>query len=182
MNSVFKRAFRILALPVIAGTLIVTALWCSNRDTTTYAVGFTEAAFLLVKPGMELDEVYSLLGQPLSARQEDSPERWCYGEPAISHTGGAVVYQNLFDKARCIQFSEAGTVLRTTGHRMEGIQEGMSSGEVLERLGRPDRRTPAAARTLHYTEPGGDGLFRARIIAVDARSRVSDVVSYEFFD
>jgi outer membrane protein assembly factor BamE (lipoprotein component of BamABCDE complex) len=183
MKVTLKWALRILTVSAVAAVaLTAAALWWSNRDTTIYASGFTEAAFRQLKPGIGLEDVYSLVGQPLATRQENSPERWCYGEPTMVRDGSTYVFQDFFGTPRCVFLSEAGVVLRATGDRMEEIHEGMTTDEVLERLGKPDRRSPAAAKTLHYTEPGGDGLFRARIVAVDARNRVSNVVSYQFYD
>jgi outer membrane protein assembly factor BamE (lipoprotein component of BamABCDE complex) len=183
MKASLKWTLRILAVAAFAAVaLTAAALWWSSRDTTVYAPGFNEEAFQRLKPGMELAEVYSLLGEPLAVRQEDSPERWCYGEAPMVRKGSTFVVQSFFRTPRCVSFSEAGVVLTVSGEGMAAIQEGMTAEEVLQLLGEPDRRGPAASRTLHYTSPGGEGLFRARIVAVDTSNRVSKVISYQFYD
>ncbi len=178
-----KSALRLISvLAVAAAVLTAAALLRNSRDTTVYASGFREEVFQQLKPGMEVEEVYSLLGQPLAVRKENSPERWCYGEAGVVRKGGAVVVENFLSPARCVLFNEAGEVLEVTGEGLAAIQQGMAHGEVLELLGEPHRRSPGAAMTLHYTTPGGEGLFRCRSVAVDSRSRVSDVISYQFYD
>jgi len=66
-----------------------------NRDTTTYADGFTEEAFQKLKPGMSLNEVYSLLGRPLAVRQEASLEQWCFGDTKMAYKGGSYIFENI---------------------------------------------------------------------------------------
>jgi outer membrane protein assembly factor BamE (lipoprotein component of BamABCDE complex) len=183
MKTPLKWVLRILAVAAFAAVaLTAAALWWSSRDTTVYASGFKEEAFQELKPGMDIAEVYSLLGEPLAVRQENSPERWCYGEAPMVRKGSTFVFENFFRGARCVSFDEAGVVLKVTGEGMAAIQEGMTAQEILKLLGEPDGRAPAAARTLHYTTPGGEGLFRARIVAVDTDNRVSKAISYQFYD
>jgi len=183
MKVHLKWALRILGVVAVAAVAITAAaFWWSFRDTTVYAEGFTEEAFQQLQPGMGLEDVYSLLGHPLGVREEDSPERWCYGEATMVREGSTYIFEDFFRTPRCVSFNEAGVVLRVTGEGMAAIQEGMTAEEVLQLLGEPDRRGPAAAMTLHYSEPGGEGLFRARIVTVDARNRVSDIVTYQFYD
>jgi len=183
MKDLHKWTLRILAMVALAVVIVVAAaLWWSSRDTTIYASGFTDVAFEKIQLGMAVEDVYSLLGRPLGSREEDSLERWCYGEAPIVRKGTAYVVEDLFRTPRCVSFTEAGVVHRVTGDGMAAVDKGMTAVEVLQLLGEPDRRAPAAARTLHYSEPGGDGLFRARIVAVDASNRVSDVISYQFYD
>lgn len=157
-------------------------IWWSVSDTTVYATGFSEEAFQQLRPGMEIGEVYALLGQPLATREEDSPERWCYGEAPMLREGSTYVVANAFSSPPCVLFNEAGLVIASTGGGLEAIQRGMTAGEVLELVGEPVRSAPAAALTLHYSQPGGEGLFRGRIVAFDADRRVSDVISYQFSD
>lgn len=156
-------------------------LW-QSRDTTLYSDRFNEELFRQLKPGMELQEVYALLGQPLGFRPENSPERWCYGNAEILREGQRFIVEDFLSPPQCVLFDETGTVLGTTGAKMARISKGMSAKEVLRVLGQPDRRKPASVMTLHYTTPGGEGLFRGRIVAIDARNRISDVISYEFYD
>ena len=183
MKVLLKWALRILAMVTLTVVVVTAAaLWWSSRDTTIYASGFTDEAFERIQLGMAVEDVYSLLGRPLGIREEDSLERWCYGEAPMVRKGTTYVIEDLFRTPRCISFTEAGFVLRATGDGMAVVDKGMTAEEVLQLLGEPDRRAPAATRTLHYSEPGGDGLFRARIVALDASNRVSDIVTYQFYD
>lgn len=183
MKVLLKWALRIFATVALV-VMIVTAaaLWWGSRDTTIYAPGFTDEAFERIEVGMTAEEVHSLVGRPLGVRQEDSLERWCYGEAPLVREGTTYVVEDIFRTPRCVSFTEAGVVLRATGDGIEVVEKGMTAEEVLQLLGEPDSRAPAAARTLHYSEPGGDGLFRARIVALDASNHVSDIVTYQFYD
>lgn len=177
------RFLRGLAVVAVAGLLAVgLGLWWSTRDTTLYADDFSEGAFGKIKPGMHIEDVHELLGEPLLSRQEDAPERWCYGEIPMMRRGSSFVVDNVFQPPRCVFFDDAGVVIRVTGNEMETIQQGMNARAVRELVGEPSRRTPAAALTLHYSQPGGEGLFRGRIVVLDRDRRVSDVISYQFYD
>lgn len=172
----------IAALAATTVAVVGAMLLWQSRDTTIYSKRFSEEHFHQVKPGMELQEVYVLLGQPLGFRPEDSPERWCYGEGEMHRRGGGYVVENFLSPPNCVLFDETGAVLSVTGNKVARVAKGMTAQEVLRFLGQPGRRKPASAVTLHYTAPGGEGLFRGRIIAVDAHNRVSDVISYQFYD
>jgi outer membrane protein assembly factor BamE (lipoprotein component of BamABCDE complex) len=183
MKLLLKWALRIFAMVApMAVTVTVAALWWGSRDTTIYASGFTDEAFERIQLGMAVEDIYSLLGRPLGVREEDSPERWCYGGDPMVRRGGAYIVGDLFRTFPCVTFTEAGVVLKATGDGMAVVDKGMTAEEVLQLLGEPDRRAPAATRTLHYSEPGGDGLFRARVVALDANNSVSDILTYQFYD
>jgi outer membrane protein assembly factor BamE (lipoprotein component of BamABCDE complex) len=175
-------------MKVLLGVLltIVFALgvsfWWSGRDTTIYAKGFDEDAFRQVKPGMEIDQVHRLIGEPLAARQENGKAKWCYGKESMEQLGSTTVVNHLFCASRCVLLDETGKVVDTTGDDMEGVRSGMTSEEVLAALGEPSYRAAPTDQTLHYSKPGGEGLFRARIVGLGQDHRVSEVISYEFFD
>lgn len=85
-------------LPVLL-ILVLTVgvgIWWSARDTTVYADGFDEEAFLQLECGMDIDEVRRLLGEPLATRHEDGKVRWCYGEEPMSRRGSTYVVNHLF--------------------------------------------------------------------------------------
>jgi outer membrane protein assembly factor BamE (lipoprotein component of BamABCDE complex) len=183
MGTVIGRVVRgLAALGLLAVATIALAMWWGARDTTVYATGFNEKTFERVESGMSVDQVYELLGPPLETRRETVPERWCYGEPPLEVDGSAHIVRNFFQKPPCVLFDQAGFVIEVRGDGIEGIRSGMSTHEVLDLLGEPRHRAPAVAQTLHYTRPGGNGLFRGRIVAVDASGRVSDVIRYHFYD
>ena len=183
MGTVFSWAIRALAAlsVLVVGTLAL-ATWWGARDTTIYATGFSEEMFERVESGMDVDQVYKLLGPPLETRGETVPERWCYGEPPLEVDGSTHVFRSFFQRSPCVLFDQAGSVIEVRGDGIEEVRLGMSTQEVFDLLGEPRRRASAVARTLHYTRPGGNGLFRGRIVAVDASDRVSDVIRYHFYD
>lgn len=172
----------IAALTTISVVALGAALFWNSRDTTAYSAQFSEERFDLVKPGMELRQVYALLGQPLGFRLEDSPERWCYGEEGVRKRSKGFAVEYSLAPPNCVLFDEKKTVIRVTGNKLTSITMGMSARDVLRLIGVPDRRKPGSAMTLHYTVPSGEGLFRARIVAVDKDHHVSNVIKYEFYD
>ena len=100
----------------------------------------------------------------------------------MSRRGSTYTVNHLFRPPRCVLFDQAGRVVGTTGEDMDLIYPGMTNEEVLEVMGEPTYQVTATDRTLHYSRPGGDGLFRARIVGLDADRHVSEVISYQFFD
>lgn len=172
----------IATLAAVAVTMVAALLMWQSRDTTVYSGRFSEEIFRKVRPGMNLQEVYSLLGQPLGVRPENSPERWCYCDAEVLRKDGGLVVENFLSPSPCVLFDEKGKVLRVNGAKVAPVTKGMTAKEVLRLLGQPKSRKPASVMTLHYTAPGGEGLFRARIVAVDSHNRVSDVISYQFYD
>jgi outer membrane protein assembly factor BamE (lipoprotein component of BamABCDE complex) len=171
-----------LALSLAAATVTVSAIVWSTRDTTVYAGGFSEAAFEQIQAGMALDAVYSVLGQPLTVRREASPATWCYGELAVARQDRADVIENFLKPQNCVLLNDAGQVIGVTGDRLASARLGMTTQDVLRLQGEPTRRKRSSVMTLHYSRPGGEGLFKARIVAIDAANRVSDVIVYQFHD
>jgi len=174
-----KALLGVLLILVLA---VGVGIWWSGRDTTVYADGFDEEAFRQLEPGMEIGEVHGLLGEPLATRQEDGRAKWCYGEEPMSRRGSTYVVNHVFRPSRCVLFDGAGKVVDTTGDDMGSVRPGMTGEEVLAALGEPSYQAAATDQTLHYSKPGGEGLFRARIVGLDENRRVSEVVSYQFFD
>lgn len=181
-NSSRSALRKILVAVSIAAVLFCAFLLWYKRDTTEYAPKFSEAAFLKIEQGMGVNQVYALLGHPISVRREDSQEEWCFGEAEAVRKDGAYIYKHLLSPPSCVVFDATGSVVRTTGAELRSVRPGMSEEQVLVLLGKPDFRHPAAAMTLHYSAPGGDGLFRGRIVAIDAKNRVSEVIRYQFHD
>lgn len=173
-----KALLGVLFLLVLA---VGIGIWWSGRDTTIYAAGFDEEAFRHLKPGMSVEEVHELLGEPLATRQENGKASWCYGEEPMSRRGSTYVVNHYFRPSRCVFFDQA-RVFDTTGDEMDSVVSGMTREEVLTVMGEPSYRAVATNQTLHYSKPGGEGRFRARIVGLDQEHRVSEVVSYRFFD
>ncbi len=48
------------------------------EDTTYYAPGYSDRAFLKVKPGMSCGEVEALLGRPLKVHESEGEQAWLY--------------------------------------------------------------------------------------------------------
>ncbi|HYH45335.1 MAG TPA: hypothetical protein VEG34_06570 [Thermoanaerobaculia bacterium] len=183
MRISLKSSLGLTAALTMATLLASSALlFWQRRDTTVYAKQFSEERFRQVKPGMEIQEVYALLGQPLSFRPENSSERWCYGEAEAHRKGNVYVVENFLSVPHCILFDENGMVDGVTGDKLSRLTKGMTQQEVLGLLGQPSSRQPAISMTLHYTLPGGDGLFRWRTVAVDSHKRVNKIIIDEFYD
>lgn len=173
---------------VIGGLVTLTGVglffaW-QARDTTKYSEGFKQERFQKLAIGMKKEEVYALMGAPLGVREERELAEWCYDEkPMLERSPlGQYVLANAFAPSPCVRFDSAGRVVEKTGEGLAAAAIGMTETQVLGLLGEPKRRSAAREMTLHYTEPGGDGKFRARIVALDSDNRVSDVISYEFYD
>jgi outer membrane protein assembly factor BamE (lipoprotein component of BamABCDE complex) len=177
-------------LPLVAIVLLALlglgGWWWLTRDTTIYAPSYSERRFSQLEVGMELEDVYSLLGEPLAVRRGVRPETWCYDGPAVVQTGGAFrrefTVSGFFERSPCVEFDSQHRVSAVTGKGMELIRTGMTQAEVTAVLGEPLETYPAAVMTLHYSRPGGENLFRARIVKIDATNRVSDIVTYQFYD
>lgn len=74
MNVFLQWALRILIVVTVAAVaLTAAALWWGSRDATIYASGFTDEAFERVEPGMELADVYSLLGSTPGSKERRFP-------------------------------------------------------------------------------------------------------------
>ena len=131
---------------------------------------------------MRVADVYELLGPPLASRPEKGKERWCYGKQPLIQEGGGHVEGSALVRPTCVVFDDNERVLEVTGDISVSIRKGVSASDVLELLGDPRDRVPVASMTLHYTRPGGERLFRSRIVAVSRDGRVSDVISYQFYD
>ena len=78
-------------LPLVAIVLLTLlglgGWWWLTRDTTIYAPSYSERRFSQLEVGMELEDVYSLLGEPLAIRRGVRPETWCYDGPALAGRG-----------------------------------------------------------------------------------------------
>lgn len=157
-------------------------IWWSGRDTTQYSSGFEEEAFQRLEPGMPVAEVYALLGRPLATRREGGVQRWCYSPADMRQrdSSDTRAANSILDS--CVRFDKAGLAIDVSGEHLDRIRPGMTTDDVLALLGEPARRIPPAHETLHYSQPGGEGLFRARIVALDEHRRISEVISYQFYD
>lgn len=178
-----------IRLPLVAIVLVaflgLGGWWWLTRDTTIYAPSYSDRGFSQLEVGMELEDVYSLLGEPLAVRHGVRPETWCYDGPAVVQTGAfgsEFTVSGFFERSSCVEFDSQHRVSAFSGKRMKSLQTGMTQAEVTGVLGEPLDRYPAAVMTLHYSRPGGENLFRARIVKIDATNRVSDIVTYEFYD
>ena len=176
-------------LPLVAiGLVALLGLggwWWLTRDTTIYAPSYSEHRFAQLELGMELEDVYSLLGEPLAVRRGVRPETWCYDGPAVVQTGALgreFTVSGFFERRACVEFDSQKRVSAVSGKGMESIRTGVTQADVTAVLGEPLETYPAAVMTLHYSRPGGENLFRARIVKIDATNLVSDIVTYELYD
>lgn len=156
-------------------------LWL-NRDTTTYAEGFTESGFSEIELGMSYEQVRSLIGEPLSRQVEPVLETWYYssGQPGRQENGARIF--NLFGPLGEVRFDEAGRVVRFSGEGTERLRGGLSKEEVRQLLGSPSSTQPARSKLLHYSSPGNAGIYRARMVELDENGRVSRIIRYTTHD
>ena len=174
-----------LMVVALAAALGLVGWWWLTRDTTIYAPSYSERAFARVQVGMRLEEVHSLLGKPIAVRRGTRPETWCYGEPAIAQTGvlgNKFTVSRFFEPISCVEFDSQKRVAVVSGKGMEGVRLSLPQDQVMSILGEPHAIYPASAMALHYSRPGGENLFRARIVEIGPDDRVSSVVRYQFYD
>lgn len=186
VRSVTPRAKKVVYGSLIALMVLIALIggllaW-SARDTTVYAAKFEESQFNRLEVGMALSDVYALLGDPLSHREESSSERWCYDRQAVDGGAGRFTYNDFFEPRACVEFDTAGRVSEIAKTVQGRVRLRMTKDQVLTVLGSPIDRFPQVSQTLHYASPGGDGLFKARIVAIDREGRVAEVTSYQFYD
>lgn len=105
------RVHHMLCAMAVAATMLLALAKLQHKadrrlgpDTTLWAPGFTESAFLSVQPGMDRKQVYALLGKPLWASDEkdETIEGW-------TKAAGDGHYQY-----RAVTFADADRVAETT--------------------------------------------------------------------
>jgi outer membrane protein assembly factor BamE (lipoprotein component of BamABCDE complex) len=176
-----KTARRLLVTvcAISVSLLIAAAAWSwywLYRDTTIYAPGYTEEKFSQVEIGMNSEEVYALLGPPLSIDSRAVLEMWLYDDSAAKlDAGTAVGSTNVV-----VAFDASGRVVDSDFFYKIG--PGMTKDQVRKLLGEPLQITPARSVVLSYSRPGGEVVFRARVIELSAAGRVSRIVQYQFHD
>jgi len=168
-------------LAALALLVAVSRLWL-NRDTSTYAAGFTEAGFSQVREGMSLSEVQSLLGEPLSLDRDPARETWFYSEDQPAQEKKGVWVFRLFGSLGRVEFDHQGHVVSFSGDGTEQLRSGLSREQVLRLLGPPSSKQPARSKILHYSSPGNAGIYRARALELDGNDRVSRIIRYTIHD
>jgi outer membrane protein assembly factor BamE (lipoprotein component of BamABCDE complex) len=180
MRTVHRRT--LLAVSVITGGLLIAAIiliwYWLYRDTTIYAAGFTEQKFSQLKEGMTDEEVFTLLGPPLSTESRVIEEVLIYNG-ASAENGRAAKVKPVTAK---IVLGSDGRVSEIAYDSTGGARPGMSKGEILEVLGAPTRIERSSATSLSYSRPGGEVIFRGRVIEIGPDGRVHRLIRYEFHD
>jgi len=164
-----------LAATLVAGFAIWT--YSIYRDTSTYAVHFTEEGFSRIRAGMSTQEVYSILGGPLAINTTVSPEAWFYYETPIEPRKNVF---NFLGPVSRVQFDRNGVVTKVSGIAEHSCHIGMRQAEVLKILGQPAHRARRSAQTLHYSSPGTYGVFQARMLSVGDENQVTEVIRDSF--
>jgi hypothetical protein len=130
---------------------------------------------------MKIEEVDSILGQPLSSEVVEPGEVWIFGdiEQADASRGRAVEYQ-VFG-VPVVHFGLDGRVVNSFGTDL--VRPGMAKEEVSDLLGDP-AQTHLSRDTLrlYYSEPGTYGRHEARIVGADDAGIVSAVYRYTTYD
>jgi outer membrane protein assembly factor BamE (lipoprotein component of BamABCDE complex) len=156
-------------------------LWL-NRDTSTYAPGFTDSGFSKIREGMTAEQVRSLLGEPLSMNLDPARETWFYLEDQPNQQQKEAGVFKLFGSLGRVEFDPQGRVAGISGDGLKGLRVGLSREEVLRLLGPPSNKQPARAKTLHYSSPGNAGIYRARALELDEKDRVTRIIHYTIHD
>jgi outer membrane protein assembly factor BamE (lipoprotein component of BamABCDE complex) len=164
LATVFVAAFAILTYSIY-------------RDTSTYAVHFTEEGFSRIRIGMSKQEVYSILGEPLAIDTTVSPEAWIYYETPIEPRRNVF---NILGPLSSVEFDRNGVVTKVSGSAEHSCHIGMRQADVLKILGEPSYRSRRRVEALHYSRPGTSGMFHARTLSVDDENQVTEVVRYSF--
>lgn len=146
------------------------------RDASLYAPGFSESAFSQVRIGMSAQDVYSLLGEPLSISYESFPETWLYDRELHKASPDA------FEPYDRVEFDANGVVATCFVEHHKRCRAGMSRQEVVAALGEPSKLVRASAKALYYSSPGSYGVHRARILEMNKSDRVVNVVRYTTHD
>ena len=167
---------------VVLGLLLVVAWLWLNRDTSTYADGFSESSFSQVEEGMPYEEVHALVGSPLSVDAEPVLETWYYftDQPGQQEDGTWIF--DLFGPLGKVRFDDQGRVVSYSGEGTDQLRVGLSKEEVRRLLGSPSNARPARSKLLHYSSPGNAGVYRARMVELDEDDRVSRVIRYTTHD
>ena len=134
------------------------------RDDTAYTSGFSDAAFRAVKHGDSAGDVRRLLGAPMK-------EIWIYSADHASESALETAALSVRGTCATVHF-HADRVAATFDREVctqRGIETGMSTADVEQRLGAP------AERDWQYTWSARGGHHRMRIVAF-TRDRVSMVI------
>lgn len=166
---------------VLALLLQMAGLWL-NRDTSTYADGFSESGFSEIEEGMPYEQVHALVGSPLSLDSQPVLETWYYSEDQPGQQEDGTWVFDLFGPLGKVRFDEQGRVVSFSGEGTEQLRAGLSKEEVRRLLGPPSNTRPARSKLLHYSSPGNAGVYRARMVELDEDDRVSRVIRYTTHD
>ena len=134
------------------------------REDTAYTSGFSDAAFRAVKHGDSAGDVRRLLGTPMK-------EVWIYSANPESESSLETAALSMRGTCATVHF-HAGRVAAMFDREVcthRGVQTGMSTGDVEQRLGAPPERN------WQYTWSARGGRHRMRIVAF-TRDRVSMII------
>jgi outer membrane protein assembly factor BamE (lipoprotein component of BamABCDE complex) len=161
---------------LVTGHFLLWAFVAVACDHTTYAPGYSEAAFKQVEIGMSRGEVEALLGEALATEDATPGEVWIYGDPNGKHQGPRT-WKFALAGLPVVSFAQNGVVV--AAYDAPGIGPGMSLERVRSLLGEPaERHLLKDVLVLHYSVPGDSGHSEIRIIGIDSKGRVSTISSY----
>jgi len=164
---------------VIAGGLFL--FYLLSRDTTSYAPGFSEQRFSRITVGMKIEEVDSILGQPLSSEAVEPGEVWIFGEPERAEGGRGTGLEYQLFGVPVVHFDLNEKVVKSFGTDL--IRPGMSKEEVVSLLGDPAKvHLSRDTLRLYYSWPNTYGRYEARIIGVDGAGLVTAVYRYTTYE
>jgi len=171
----YKRTLLRSLVKIIQLALICLLLSCSP-DCTRFASNYEEEAFSRIEPGMRRHEVLALLGPELHRDEDALPETWIYEDAADAEN------YRMFEPLDSVTFSEDGLSNGLSGRLADLSGYGQTREKIRETLGEPSRIVPARASILWYSEPGRNGKYRARGLALDGQGLVVEKIAYDTWD
>ena len=136
---------------------------------------------------MSSSQVLAVLGAPLECRTQNWSEVWFYWPRATSpierresHNG---LSYDLFGPATNFRLSEDGKVASFAGDYLHGDFVGISTNELVNRVGPPSRREVRDFQIIYrYSVPADSGSYKRREVLFDASGHVTSTVAAMYYD
>ncbi len=172
------------ATVALAVAFMLLMLW-SNLPRTTYAEGFSTAAFQAIQPGDTEEAVLRRLGPPLQSYSAESVEQWCFEAPTTGQGPPLVTLLGLPSPDECLSIEKGVVVsVRSNDHGSLMPLLRKSVAEAERRLGRPKYiLPPGPKRVLRYSTPRDvSANYEAHEVLLDGARIVRATDSYLYLD
>jgi hypothetical protein len=156
-------------------------------EDTTYAKGYSSRKFNQIIKGMTSSQVLAVLGAPLECRTQNWSEVWHYwprtNSPTERRESRNESSLNLFGPATNFRLSEDGKVAGFVGDYLQGDFVGISTNELVNRVGPPSRREVFDFQIKYrYSLPTDSGSYKMREVLFDASGHVTGTVAAMYYD